>query len=91
MRVVHIGVIMYAVRSGLSGAEILARTRGNWGFGIFYTIFVLACAVHVPIGVANIAEEWFGWSSRAARLLFFIAGLLILFSGLRAVVGVTLP
>ena len=89
--VVHIGVIMYAVRGGLSGAEILARTRGNWGFGIFYTIFVLACAVHVPIGVANIAEEWFGWSSRAARLLFFIAGLLILFSGLRAVVGVTLP
>ncbi len=89
--VVHIGVIIYAVRGGLSGAEILARTRGNWGFGIFYTVFVLACAVHVPIGVANIAEEWFGWTNRAARVLFFIAGLLILILGLGAVVGVTLP
>ena len=87
--VVHIGVIIYAVRGGLSGAEILARTRGNWGFAVFYTIFVLACAVHVPIGVANIAEEWFGWTNRSARLLFFAAGLLILVLGLRAVVGVT--
>ena len=89
--VVHIGVIIYAVRGGLSGAEILGRTRGNWGFGLFYAIFVLACAVHVPIGVANIAEEWLGWSNRSARVLFFIAGLLIAVLGLRAVVGVTLP
>ncbi|MGZ9713656.1 succinate dehydrogenase [Glaciimonas sp. GNP009] len=89
--VVHIGVIIYAVRGGLSAIEILARTRGNWGFGIFYATFVLACAVHVPIGVANIAEEWWGWSNRGARILFFVAGLLILLLGLRAVAGVTFP
>ena len=88
---IHIGVIIYAVRGGLSGAEILARTRGSWGFGAFYALFVLACAVHVPIGVANIAEEWLGWSSRGARVLLFVAGLLILSLGLRAVAGVTFP
>ena len=27
--VVHIGVMIWAVRGGLSGAEILARTRGS--------------------------------------------------------------
>ena len=89
--VVHIGVIIYAVRGGLSGAEILGRTRGNWGFGLFYTIFVLACAVHVPVGVANIAEEWLGWSNRRARVLFYVSGLLIAALGLRAVIGVTIP
>jgi fumarate reductase subunit C len=37
----HLGVIIYAVRGGLSGAEILARTHGNWGFGIFYGVHII--------------------------------------------------
>jgi fumarate reductase subunit C len=87
----HIAVIIYAVRGGLSGAEILARTRGNWGFGLFYGVFVVACAVHVPIGLAKIAEEWLHWSSRKAEILSLLAGVIILFMGMRAVIGVTLP
>ena len=29
---VHLGLIVYAVRDGLTAAEILARTQGHWGW-----------------------------------------------------------
>jgi fumarate reductase subunit C len=87
---VHLGVILYAVRGGLSGVEILARTHGNWAFGLFYSVFVLACAVHVPIGFAKVAEEWMGWSGRAADLLAIALGVLIMVTGQRAVYAVVL-
>ena len=51
---VHLGLIVYAVRDGLTAAEILARTQGNWGWMGFYTLFVLCVSVHVPIGLRNI-------------------------------------
>ena len=85
---VHLGVMMYAVRGGLSAAEILGRTQGNWGLGIFYAVFVIACAVHVPVGLSNIAREWWGWSELVALWLSRIFGLLLLITGLRAVWGV---
>ena len=84
----HLGGMIYAVRGGLSAAEILGRTRGSIGFGVFYTVFVLACTVHVPIGLARICEEWLGWSNRQATLMARLTALLILVTGLRAVYGV---
>ncbi|MEP6559412.1 MAG: succinate dehydrogenase, partial [Burkholderiales bacterium] len=39
---VHLAVIIYAVRGGLSAAEILGRTHGSWSFGLFYAVFVVA-------------------------------------------------
>ncbi|ARP87445.1 succinate dehydrogenase [Bordetella genomosp. 9] len=85
---VHIGIIVYAVRGGLSAPEILSRTRGSMLFAAFYGVFVLACAVHVPIGLARIAEEWLGWRGRPvwAGALAFAALLAVM--GLRAVYGV---
>jgi fumarate reductase subunit C len=85
---VHLLVMVYAVRGGLSAAEILGRTQGNWAFGAFYALFVLACAVHVPVGVANIAREWWGFGERSARLLSLGLALLLLVAGLRAVFAV---
>ncbi len=82
---VHLATMIAAVRGGLSAAEILSRTQGNWAFAAFYAVFVLACAVHVPIGVAAIAREWWQWSERASLLLARVAGLLLLGLGLRAV------
>ena len=84
----HLAVMIYAVRGGLSGAEILGRTQGHWGFALFYGVFVVACAVHVPLGLANIAREWAGLGERAARALSHAFGLLLLVLGLRAVVAV---
>ena len=83
--VVHLGVIVYAARGGLTAPELLGRTRGNLAFALYYGVFVLACAVHVPIGLKAIAREWVGWRERGANaggLFFCILGLGL---GLRAV------
>lgn len=85
---VHLGIMIYAVRGGLSAAEILGRTRGSVGFGAFYAVFVLACAVHVPPGLMNVAVEWLRWPARRALWLGRLFGLFILVAGLRAVYAV---
>ena len=54
----HIAVIFYATSRGLSAAEILGRTRGSIGWGLFYGLFVLAAAVHGAIGLRAVASEW---------------------------------
>lgn len=85
--VVHLVVIIYAVRGGLSAAEILGRTRGNVGWLAFYTVFVLAAAVHAPIGFRTILMEW-GGSSGRSRSLSLATGLfavVLAVLGLRAV------
>ena len=85
---VHLGILIYAVRGGLSGAEILGRTRGNWGFAAFYSVFVVACAVHVPVGLTNIAQEWWHLPERHALWLARAFAVLLLAAGLRAVYAV---
>ena len=85
---VHLAVIMHAVRGGLSAAEILGRTQGHLGFAAFYGLFVVACAVHVPIGLANIAREWWGLSPAAARRGALVFAFVLLVLGLRSVAAV---
>ena len=85
--VVHLATIVYAVRGGLTAVEILARTRGSTLAVAFYGIFVVACAVHAPIGLARIAEEWCGWSPRASNLAAAVLCLLLLLLGGRAIQG----
>ena len=46
--IVHLGTIIYAVRGGLSAAEIIARVGGQTGLTVFYGIFVAAVAVYLP-------------------------------------------
>lgn len=87
----HLAGMIHAVRGGLSAAEILARTQGNWAFAAFYAVFVLACAVHVPLGLANIASEWLGLGERAALAGSRAVALLLLVLGLRAVFAVVSP
>jgi fumarate reductase subunit C len=85
---VHLAVMIYAVRGGLSAEALLGRTRGNWGFAAFYSVFVIACAVHVPVGLASIAQEWWGMRERLALWLARAFGVFLLASGLRAVYAV---
>ena len=84
---IHLVIIFYAIRGGLTAQEILGRTQGNVLFAIFYEIFVLACFVHAPIGMANILQETFP-KSDLARPIAWILALLILILGTTAVVGV---
>lgn len=84
---IHLLIIFYAIRGGLSAQEILGRTQGNLAFAMFYEIFVVACFVHAPIGVANILQETFPKSS-LAKPISSLLGLLILALGTVAVFGV---
>ena len=85
--VVHLTTIVYATRGGLSGAEILARTRGNVAWLIFYLVFVLAVAVHVPIGLRAIAIEWVGWRSASRDWVLSGVAVVLMLMGIAATWG----
>jgi fumarate reductase subunit C len=84
---IHLFIMFYAIRGGLTAGEILGRTQGNWLFAIFYEVFVLACLVHAPIGVTNILRENFPRSSWVSVPPWVLAAL-ILILGTTAVIGV---
>jgi fumarate reductase subunit C len=83
--VVHLVVIIYAMRGGLSAAELLGRTRGNAGWAAFYTLFVLAAAVHAPIGLRTILMEWGGSRGRSLAVAATLSAAALAALGLRAV------
>lgn len=84
---VHLATILYAMQGGLSSTEILARTRGSIPAALFYLVFVLAAAVHAPIGVARICEEWFGWRGRSMGVVMSAFFLFLLGAGAVSVWG----
>jgi fumarate reductase subunit C len=84
---VHLVTIVYAVRGGLTAAEILGRTRGSVGWLVFYAVFVAAIAVHAPIGLRAILAEWTGWRGRSLDLCTAAFGLALALAGWRAVGG----
>ena len=85
---VHLGTILYAVRGGLTAVEILARTHGNAGFAAFYALFVVAVAIHAPIGLRNVLREWTPWRGRSLDIALALFALMLLGLGLRAVFAV---
>jgi len=85
---VHLGTMIYAVRGGLTAAEILSRTRGSAAWLAFYSVFVLAISVHVPIGLRAVLGEWLGWRGAGRAWLLVLFALAIAFTGMRAVIGV---
>jgi fumarate reductase subunit C len=91
MILVHVAVIFYATRQGLSAADILSRTRGSIAWALFYGVFVFAAAVHAAIGIRNILAEWLRLRDRGAGLWAVTFGLLLVVLGLRAVTAVVLP
>jgi fumarate reductase subunit C len=89
--IVHIAVIFYATRHGLSAADVLARTRGSVAWAAFYGLFVLAVSIHASIGVRNVLTEWSPLSERRAGVSATIFGLFLAALGMRAVAAVVLP
>ena len=85
----HLIVMIYAVQGGLSGEEILGRTRGSVAWFLFYGTFVIAVAIHGAIGVRTIAHEWFGAKGPVLEGLMWLIGLALLGLGARAVWAVT--
>ena len=87
---VHLGLVVYAVGDGLSAAEILSRTQGSVAWAAFYGLFVLAVAVHAPIGLRSVARDWTPWRGRSLDMAAAGFGLLLLALGLRAVGAIVL-
>ncbi len=85
--VVHLAIIVVAVRGGLTAAEILGRTRGSLGWLIFYSIFVVAVAIHAPIGLRAIVREMTAWRGRSLDVATLAAAALLAWLGWRAIGG----
>jgi fumarate reductase subunit C len=86
----HLVLIFYATSRGLSAAEILGRTRGSIGWGLFYALFVLAASIHGAIGVRVVASEWTSLEPWRLNLLMLGLGVALAALGLRAVAAVVL-
>lgn len=87
---VHLVTIIYAVRSGLDAAALLARVHSNVAWPIFYALFVLAAAVHGAIGLRTVASEWLHWRGRGADMTVVVIAMALIATGWRAVVAVSL-
>ena len=85
---VHIATILYAIRGSLTAGEILARTHHNLGFALFYGLFVVAVALHAPIGLRNVFREWANWRGRSLDVAMILFCLLLLALGFRAAFAV---
>lgn len=86
----HLVTMIYAIRGGLSAAEILSRTQGSLAWFLFYGLFVIAVSVHGAIGLRGIAHEWGGLRGRMLDLFMWGIGALLFLLGARAVWAVTL-
>lgn len=86
--IVHIGTMIYAIRDGLTAAEILSRTNGSILWACFYGLFVIAAAVHGSIGLRSILREMTAWRSKSLDVAAGAFCLMILVLGFRAVEAV---
>jgi len=87
---VHLATIIYATRSGLTALDVLGRTRGNGAFLALYVIFVLAVAIHAPIGLRNVIREWTSWRGRSLDIALALFAAILLTLGLRATLALYL-
>jgi fumarate reductase subunit C len=87
---VHIAVIFYATRNGMTAADILSRTHGSIVWASYYGLFIAAACIHASIGVRNVLTEWSPFNDRHAGLFAIVFGLLLAALGGRAVFAVAL-
>lgn len=82
---IHIAVIFYATRQGLTAADILSRTHGSVVWASYYGLFVAAVSIHAAIGIRNILIEWPRFNVRAANLRAVLIGIVLASLGFYAV------
>ena len=87
---VHLVTIVLAVRGGLTAAEILGRTKGSIAWGAFYSVFVVAAAMHGAIGLRTIAAEWLRFRGDAAEVAATVVAVALTILGLRGVAAVVI-
>jgi fumarate reductase subunit C len=83
--IVHLAAIIYAVRHGLTAAAIVARMHASAFWPAFYATFVVAAAIHAPLGLRVVADEWLGLRGRGVDVVLAAFALLLVGGGLFAV------
>ena len=83
--IIHLGTMIYAIQGGLSAQEILARTEGSTLWGAVYGLFVVAVAIHAPIGLRTIIREMTPWTGRTLDVAAILFGAVVIVLGARAV------
>src|SRR4029077_19330009 len=81
----HIAVIFYATRRGMTASDILSRTHGSIMWASYYGLFVAAASIHASIGVRNVLTEWSPLNDRRAGVFAIVFGVLLAALGARAV------
>jgi len=82
---VHLATILYAVRHGLSAQAIVARVHASAVWPAFYALFVVAVAVHAPIGLRAVVGEWLRMRGPLVDALLALAAAGLLVGGLYTV------
>ena len=84
----HLLLMIVAIRSGLTAAEILGRTQGSLFWAAYYGLFVLAVSIHAAIGLRNIAAENLHWRGPSLTAAMIAVGAFFIILGGRAVFAV---
>ena len=85
--IVHIATIVMAMDGGLSAREIISRVQGNNAWLIFYLTFVIAVAIHAPIGLRTIMREITPLSLPVINAIVVFMTLFVGVVGFRAIFG----
>ena len=85
--IVHIATIVIAMDGGLSAREIIGRVQGNAAWLMFYLTFVIAVAIHAPIGLRTILREATPLSLPMINVAVVLLALIIGVAGFRAIFG----
>jgi fumarate reductase subunit C len=86
----HIAVILYVSRQGLTAADILSRTHGSVVWASYYGLFVACASIHASIGVRNVLTEWSQLDDRGAGWCGGVFGIVLALLGFHAVVTLVL-
>jgi fumarate reductase subunit C len=87
---IHIAVILYVSRRGMTAADILSRTHGSIVWASYYALFVAAASIHASIGVRNVLTEWSPLDDRGAGWCAIVLGTLLALLGCHAIVALVL-
>jgi fumarate reductase subunit C len=87
---VHIAVILYVSRQGMTAADILSRTHGSVVWASYYGVFVAAASVHASNGVRNVLTEWSPLHDRGAGWCAVGLGIALALLGFHAIVALVL-
>lgn len=84
---VHLGIIVRAVRGGLTGHEIVERLQSNTAWFAFYVVFAAAVAVHGSIGLRTVLREMTPLPMRVVDAVTVVLVFLLVSMGWRAAAG----